>query len=74
MSDFVLSWGFPMFSEVLRHEQRGTRSVTCSVEEQIQAELGLKRNSFLSRNLGWPGLSSGGQLLLEVQDTSNQCC
>lgn len=65
-----------MFSEVLRHGQRSQRAVTCSAEEQIQAELGLKHNSCRapSRNLGWPGLSSGGQLLIEVQDTSRQCC
>lgn len=36
-----------MFSEVLRHKPRSKRAVTCLVEEQIQAELGLKHNSFL---------------------------
>lgn len=36
-----------MFSELLRHRQSSRRAVTSSVEEQLQAELGLKHNSFL---------------------------
>lgn len=54
-----------MFSEVLRHKQRSKRAVTCLVEEQIQAELGLKHNSFLcsEQESGLARLGSGGQCL-----------